>query len=144
MSTLILPLSAGFPIARLARWLRRMLGGLVLVVAAYSAAPAAQEMNGFDLKNSLIPWLQINFGGPEKDGIPSIDKPELVKTAGEITDRIGDTVVTIRYDHKARRATAHGADGTQMAAVAGYWFAWYAFHPATEIFRAGTAPRQQG
>lgn len=35
-------------------------------------------MNGFDLKDSLIPVLQINFGGPEKDRIPSIDKPDFV------------------------------------------------------------------
>ncbi len=334
MPSLNSPLPASSPIARHALWLRRVLGGLVLVAAIYSAAPAAQEMNGFDLKDSLIPWLQINFGGPEKDGIPSIDKPDFVmagfaaflrnddevlglvrgktaraypvpilnwhevvndrigkdpvtitfcplcgtgvafdarvegreltfgvsgllynsdvllydrqtnslwsqilgqaisgqlkgkrltmlplthtswadwrkaqpatevlstntgnvrpyrrnpydgyeksgelmfpvqfraagfhpkervlgilidgrakaypfaelgKTAGEITDRIGDTVVSIRYDHKVRRATAHGSDGTQLATVVGYWFAWYAFHPATEVYRAGTAPRR--
>ncbi len=48
---------------------------------------------------------------------------ELGKTSGEFIDRIGDTALTIRYDRHARRATAHGSDGQQLAAVVGYWFA---------------------
>lgn len=66
---------------------------------------------------------------------------ELGKTSGEFVDRIGDTAVTIRYERNARRATAHGSDGQQLAAVVGYWFAWYAFNPATEVFRAGEASK---
>ncbi|MDP2810600.1 MAG: DUF3179 domain-containing protein, partial [Rhodocyclaceae bacterium] len=69
---------------------------------------------------------------------------ELGKTSGEFVDRIGDTVLTIRFDRNALRATAHGSDGQQLAAVVGYWFAWYAFNPGTEVFRAGESakPRQ--
>lgn len=69
---------------------------------------------------------------------------ELAKTSGEIADRIGDTTLTIRFDRKAARATAHGADGQQLAAVVAYWFAWYAFNPATAVFHAGevSKPRQ--
>lgn len=66
---------------------------------------------------------------------------ELGKTSSEFVDRIGDKALTIRYDRTARRATAHGADGQQLAAVVGYWFAWYAFNPATEVFRAGEASK---
>jgi hypothetical protein len=32
---------------------------------------------------------------------------------------------------------AMDADGRQIPAVTAFWFAWYAFHPDTEIFRAG-------
>lgn len=64
---------------------------------------------------------------------------ELSKTSGEIIDRVGATAVTVRFDRKAGRATAHGNDGQQLAAVVGYWFAWYTFNPATEIFRTGAA-----
>lgn len=317
------------PPASHARMLRRLLGCLAVVAALIPPPATAQEMNGFDLKDSLIPWLQINFGGPEKDGIPSIDKPDFVmsgfaaflrnddqvlglvrgktaraypvpilnwhevvndriggdpvvvtfcplcgtgvafdalvagreltfgvsgllynsdvllydrqtnslwsqllgqaisgplkgkrltmlplthttladwrkaqpatqvlttstgnvrpyrrdpydgyekaeelmfpvqfraagfhpkervlglkldghskaypfvelgKTSGEFADRIGDQTLTIRYERNAKRATAYGSDGQQLAAVVGYWFAWYAFNPATEVFRAG-------
>ena len=62
---------------------------------------------------------------------------ELGKTAGVVSDRIGDTALTIRFDRAASRATAYTADGQQLAAVVGYWFAWYAFNPKTAIFRAG-------
>lgn len=61
---------------------------------------------------------------------------ELGKTSGSFTDRLGDTVLSIRFDPKAARATAHRADGTQVAAVVGYWFAWYTFNPKTAVFHA--------
>ncbi len=68
---------------------------------------------------------------------------ELGKTTGEVADRIGDTALTIRFDRTAMRATAHGSDGQQLAAVVGYWFAWYAFNPGTEVFRASEASRSR-
>ena len=36
------------------------------------------EINGFKLDDALIPATQIFSGGPDKDGIPSIDRPKLV------------------------------------------------------------------
>jgi hypothetical protein len=81
--------------------------------------------------------LGIKFGDRSK-AYPFV---ELGKTTGEFRDRIGDTPLTIRFDRKAARATAHGADGRQIAAVVGYWFAWYAFNPSTEVFRAGEAAK---
>ncbi len=65
---------------------------------------------------------------------------ELGKSDGVVSDRIGDTALTIRFDRNASRATAHTADGEQLPAVVGYWFAWYAFNPKTEVFRAGEHP----
>lgn len=62
---------------------------------------------------------------------------ELGKTSGLVSDRVGDTALTIRFDRAAARATAHAADGTQLPAVVGFWFAWYAFNPDTAVFHAG-------
>ena len=39
----------------------------------------AKEINGFRLDDALIPSTQIFSGGPDKDGIPSIDDPKFVK-----------------------------------------------------------------
>lgn len=61
---------------------------------------------------------------------------ELGKTSGVVLDRLGNTSVTIRFDRAATRATAHAEDGKQLPAIVGYWFAWYGFHPKTEVFRA--------
>ncbi|MCM2306741.1 MAG: DUF3179 domain-containing protein [Sulfuritalea sp.] len=96
--------------------------------------PVQFRAAGFHPKERV---LGIKVGGRSK-AYPFV---ELGKTAGEFRDRIGDATLTIRFDRKAGRATAHGADGKQIAAVVGYWFAWYAFNPATEVFRAGEASR---
>jgi len=38
----------------------------------------ARELNGFYLDDALIPSTQIFSGGPEKNGIPSIDEPKFI------------------------------------------------------------------
>lgn len=39
----------------------------------------AKEINGFNLDDTLIPATQIFSGGPDKDGIPSINDPKFIK-----------------------------------------------------------------
>ncbi len=60
---------------------------------------------------------------------------ELGKTSGAVADRVSGIPLTIRFDKAALRATAHDAEGRQLPAVIGFWFAWYAFNPATAVFR---------
>lgn len=41
-----------------------------------SVPPAfAKNLNGFDLKGSIVPAREIMKGGPPRDGIPAIDRP---------------------------------------------------------------------
>jgi len=40
----------------------------------------AQNKNGFDISNSILPKSEIKGGGPPKDGIPSIDLPNFLNT----------------------------------------------------------------
>lgn len=74
---------------------RRLCLALHLLAAFWLAPVAAQEMNGFDLRDSLIPYLQINFGGPEKDGIPSIDKPDFLAAGFAAFLKVDDEVLGI-------------------------------------------------
>ncbi len=39
----------------------------------------AENINGFELSDALIPSTQIFSGGPDKDGIPSIDNPKFIR-----------------------------------------------------------------
>jgi len=94
--------------------------------------PVAFRSAGFHPKERV---LGVRIGGLSK-AYPFV---ELGKTTGVVSDRIGDTALTIRFDREAARATAHSPDGRQLAAVVGYWFAWYAFNPNTAVFRAGEA-----
>lgn len=42
----------------------------------------------------------------------------------------------VSFDPVNESATAYDDKGYQLPAITGFWFAWYAFHPQTEIFTA--------
>jgi hypothetical protein len=56
------------------------------------------------------------------------------KDTSPIQDRIGDTTVTINFDHEHQTAVALDSIGNPLEAVQLYWFAWVAFHPDTSIW----------
>jgi len=58
----------------------RLITRAALAVAALvlASAPAAQTLNGFDLRGALVDPEEIQRGGPPKDGIPAIDRPRFV------------------------------------------------------------------
>jgi len=58
---------------------RRRILALVLILGIANASQAqGRELNGFDLRGSLIPEKDIVAGGPPRDGIPAIDHPEFI------------------------------------------------------------------
>lgn len=61
---------------------------------------------------------------------------ELEKSAAVILDTISGQQITIRYDKENRSAQAFNENNKQMPAVRVFWFAWFAFHPKTEIYTA--------
>ena len=61
------------PHPTLLKWLAVL---LLLFFCLLSSSLAARTLNGFDLSDSLIDASQILPGGPRKDGIPAIDKPQ--------------------------------------------------------------------
>lgn len=61
---------------------------------------------------------------------------ELAKTSGEVADRVGGLSVRVHFDKQAQSARAFDRKGRELAGISAFWFAWYAFHPDTEIFAA--------
>lgn len=53
-----------------------------LLLVAITVAHAVQK-NGFELAGALVPPNEILQGGPPRDGIPAIDRPQFVK-AGDV------------------------------------------------------------
>lgn len=51
---------------------------LVVIFLSGSINAFAAPKNGFNLDGALIPVEEIHFGGPPKDGIPSLDNPKFV------------------------------------------------------------------
>lgn len=60
---------------------------------------------------------------------------ELAKQGGEVSDRIADTPVLVRFDEANQNARVETHEGEVLPGVVAFWFAWYAFHPETEIYR---------
>jgi hypothetical protein len=66
-----------------AQRIKRISGRLVypavaLVSLVMLTTVAARTLNGFDLKDALVPSDQILSGGPGRDGIPAVDAPKFV------------------------------------------------------------------
>ena len=62
---------------------------------------------------------------------------ELARNAQpEVVDDFAGQRLRIRFDRASQSARALDSAGHQLPAVTGYWFAWYAFHPDTEVYRA--------
>lgn len=51
---------------------------LLLAFMLYTPNSKATSYNGFDVSNSSIPTNEIHRGGPPRDGIPAIDKPQFL------------------------------------------------------------------
>ena len=53
----------------------------------------------------------------------------------EIADELAGQPVYIRYNATHRSAEAIDEKGEILPSITLFWFAWYAFHPETEVFR---------
>ena len=53
----------------------------------------------------------------------------------QINDRFAGEDITIHWDRENQSAYLSDANGQQLAAIEGFWFAWFAFHPQTDVFK---------
>lgn len=73
--------------------------------------------------------------GIEIDGIfKAYPFVELEKTGGRLEDAVNAQPVSVHYDSRHRSASAFDRNGKLLPGVRTFWFAWYAFHPDTEVF----------
>jgi len=61
---------------------------------------------------------------------------ELEKSGGEVHDTFAGQAIVVEYDKQYRTAVAADSQGNDLPGVIAFWFAWYAFHPDTEVYRA--------
>lgn len=62
----------------------------------------AQQLNGFNLKDVLVPTKEILKGGPPRDGIPSIDRPVFKKATAYKEFGNGSQVLGVFYNGIAK------------------------------------------
>jgi hypothetical protein len=61
---------------------------------------------------------------------------ELERNPGQFTDEFQGEKFEVHYDDENRSARIFGEDGSEIPTVTAYWFAWYAFHPDTTVYKA--------
>ncbi len=62
---------------------------------------------------------------------------ELDKSAGtDVHDTLAGQPIVVKYDHQNHTAVATDTEGNMLPGVIAFWFAWYAFHPETDVYRA--------
>ena len=61
---------------------------------------------------------------------------ELEKSGGDVHDTFAGHTIVVKYDKQHHTAVATDAEGKTLPGIIAFWFAWYAFHPDTEVYRA--------
>jgi len=54
----------------------------------------------------------------------------------EFFDQVGALRIEVVWDAENQTASARSVSGEPLVSAMSYWFAWFAFHPDTEVFRA--------
>lgn len=77
--------------------------------------------------------------GLEVDGVHKAYPFEELSARGEeqFQDVVNGKRLAIEWNEAASSAQALEQDGSPYPTTVGFWFAWYAFHPETEVFTAG-------
>ena len=73
------------------------------------------------------------LGVQVKTGFKAYPYSELAKSSGLIKDEFKGVEISIQFDQKSETATL--VSPKTITSVSSYWFAWYAFHPYTKIYR---------
>lgn len=70
------------------------------------------------------------------DGVSkAYPESELEKSGSPVVDTVGGRVLTVHWDAEARSGNVTDAEGGGFPFIQGFWFAWYAFHPGTAVYR---------
>jgi hypothetical protein len=65
---------------------------------------------------------------------------ELKKVKMPLTDEVGGRRIRVQINQPTQSAFATDENGTPLPSVMAFWFAWYAFHPDTQVFTASRPP----
>ncbi len=91
--------------------------------------PVAEENKEYRRK-SLVMGLEI-------DGrFKAYPFDELKRGPAQFADEFQEMHFEVQYDHKNKTARIIDARGQAIPTLIAFWFAWYAFHPDTEIYKA--------
>lgn len=89
-----------------------------------------------DSRYPLKEWVVgVEVQGRHK-AYPFSELARAVNAKGELVDRVADKTLRIRYDRAHGTAEVLDEAGKPWPSTMAFWFAWFAFHPKTEVLRA--------
>lgn len=94
--------------------------------------PVKFRTKGYHPKERVLGLL---IGGKAK-AYPFLELAKVAGASAEVSDTIGGRRVLVRYSQTHQSADAFDERGKAIAGMTMFWFAWYTFHPETEIYRA--------
>ncbi|MCH7880452.1 MAG: DUF3179 domain-containing protein [Proteobacteria bacterium] len=73
----------------------------------------------------------LDIGGVYK-AYPLIELEKYGKS--QFTDTINGKTITVNWDSINRSVSITDSSGSEIPSIEGFWFAWFAFYPETEVF----------
>lgn len=83
--------------------------------------------------SNLLPAKEQVLGIQIKQSYKAYPFSELAKSQGSITDVFKGVKISIAYNKEAQTAVLESPKN--LTASSSYWFAWYAFHPYTKLYK---------
>ena len=60
---------------------------------------------------------------------------KLKKLKGDLNDELNGHNLVVKFDKTSQSAQIFNDSGEELPTITLYWFAWYAFHPDTKVFK---------
>lgn len=60
---------------------------------------------------------------------------KLKKLKGDLNDNFNSLELVVKFDKESQSAQIFNEVGEELPTITLYWFAWYAFHPDTEVYK---------
>ena len=61
---------------------------------------------------------------------------ELSQAKQPVADKLNGVSIKVTFDKKSQTAVIRDRKGKELPSVVGFWFAWFAFHPDTGVYKA--------
>jgi len=120
------------------------------VLLSQASAPGVSYHNNpyADYEKSEQLWFPVQHKSGELRNkervlglsINGVDKAyphtELASSSAEFEDVVGGTKVRIVWSEASQSAYVLDSEGQQLPSISAYWFAWFSFHPQTQVYRA--------
>lgn len=90
------------------------------------------QSNRFPLKEWVV---GVEVSGKHK-AYPFSELARAVNSSGELVDRVANKTLRVRYDRAHGTAEVFDESGKLWPSTMSFWFAWFAFHPQTEVLRS--------